>query len=150
MTDIAELKKRVEGLQGPDREVDALVMAALAAPDGSKVEQSPINGVWCIYEPRKYGKEPFALWEWRGWFRVDGWPITASIDAARALVERVLPGWSYASGNVGEDNLPWATLTEPTGACRDFQASADEEPRAIILALLSALEAISAPQEEPQ
>lgn len=64
---------------------------------------------------------------------------TASIDAALALVERVLPGWQIAMGTCGEDDIPWACLTEPDDDCRDFPASAPTIPLALIAALLSAL-----------
>lgn len=85
-----ELLARVEGLVGPDREVDALIICALLAPAGSRVEQSRINGAWCIYEPVKFGSDPWRLWE-RTPFEFRTASLTAGIDAALALVERKLP-----------------------------------------------------------
>jgi len=84
-TDLAELLERVKAATNASQELDACIMAALAAPQGSYVEKSRFNGVWCVYEAG--GR----LWEKRGWWREGGWPVTASLDAALALVERVLP-----------------------------------------------------------
>lgn len=68
------------------------------------------------------------------------WPAyTASIDAAVALVDRVLPEWQYHMGTCGEDDIPWACITEPVEPCRDFAASAPEITIAILTALLCAL-----------
>lgn len=89
-----DLIERVEKLTGPDREVDERIICAVAAPAGAYVEQSRINGNWCIYVPNHRG-EP-KLWKAEGWWRAGGWPVTGSLDAAIALKERLLPGWSLA------------------------------------------------------
>lgn len=94
---LQSLLERVEKATGPDRELDALILCATLAPEGSKVEQSQFSGAWVIYKPMEWGKEPFKAWEtpapWRRW-AIDGMGLSASIDAALALVERVMPGWS--------------------------------------------------------
>ena len=64
---------------------------------------------------------------------------TDSIDAALGLVERVLPGWMWYVGSVGENDMPQATITEPVEDCRDFVGHAPTAPLAILLALLRAL-----------
>lgn len=65
---------------------------------------------------------------------------TASIDAALALADRVLPArWEVAMGTCGEEDIPWACVTEPDEPCRDFSASALDIPLAILAATLSAL-----------
>lgn len=75
MRDLEQLIERVEKLTGPSEEMDAHILCTLAAPAGAFVEQSLINGAWCIHSGR-----------------AGGWPITASLDAAIALTERLLPG----------------------------------------------------------
>lgn len=70
-----DLIAKLEKLKGPDREVDGLLAAHF------HVKQ--ITGTWpdwCI--------DP---------------PVTASLDAAIALVERVLPGWDWGVMSAGED-----------------------------------------------
>jgi hypothetical protein len=94
MTDKATLlalAERVEGLDGPDRELDALIRCALFAPAGAFIRQSPINGAWCIYETGLNGKE--RLWEARGLSQLQRLgAFTASIDAALTLVPE---GWQF-------------------------------------------------------
>lgn len=85
MTDLAELLERVEAASKPSEELDALILCALQAPPGSYVDKSPFNGAWCIYN------RPNRLWDRKPW-RDGGWPLTASFDAALALVEWVRPG----------------------------------------------------------
>jgi hypothetical protein len=60
--------------------------------------------------------------------------------AALALVERVLPGWMWYVGSVGENDMPQATITEPVEDCRDFVGHATTAPLAILLAMLKALQ----------
>lgn len=68
MRDLAGLIERLEKLDGPDREVDAWI--------GNEVE--PTTFRW----ERNYG--PLAAHTY-----------TASLDAAIALTEKVLPGWGF-------------------------------------------------------
>lgn len=83
------LSDRMEGLSGPSEEVDALILCALAAPAGSFVERSRINGAWCIHTEDKDRSGAHRLWERTGkWYRREGWPLTSSLDATVALVER--------------------------------------------------------------
>jgi len=123
MPDLPALIERVEALTGPDRQVDAEVMFdLLATPVGQhKEDGGPIGYIRIDDQPswnfglRFPGKD-------RAWFQAarkqikgetllierDGAyvlmnslripEITASLDAAIALVKRVLPGWTlYAS-----------------------------------------------------
>lgn len=89
--ELAALLSRLEGGEASD-DLDALILCAFAAPAGSYVEQSPINGAWCIYDGTTDRSGLPRLWDKRGWHRVGGWPLTQSLDAALALAERVLPG----------------------------------------------------------
>lgn len=85
------LADRVEALAGPDRETDALIRAALFAPEGATVSKSPINGAWCVYHGIARSGAP-RLFEPPRTVSVDVWrgEYTASIDAAMTLVPE---GW---------------------------------------------------------
>lgn len=131
----ANLLSRLQGLTSPDREVDALVLCALLAPAGSKVEKSKFNDAWCIYEPRRWGPKPFALWEKPNPWRTT--QLTASLDAAVALCERVLPGWYWSV-----DQRGIAVVCEKHGEgavwCNDVETT---PAIALLIAILTALEA---------
>lgn len=87
--ELSALASRVEGLKGPDREVDALVRCAVFAPAAAYVEQSPINGAWCVYEVGYNGKP--RIWEPRNLSHdARTGSFTASLDAALTLVPE---GW---------------------------------------------------------
>lgn len=90
MGDVTGLVERLEKATAGSAELSARVMCALAAPEGSYVEQSAINGNWCIYDGTEYKGRP-RLWEKQQWHRFGGWPVTESLDAALALVERCAP-----------------------------------------------------------
>jgi hypothetical protein len=72
--DLQELLSRVEKAEGPDRELDREI--CLAAREN--VSTDPLSGF--VWRPNGGG----------GWSDVPD--LTASLDAALALVERVLPG----------------------------------------------------------
>lgn len=91
MTDVAALKalrERVAQLNGPDRKIDAEVWSSATGnethfpnpfvheADGLHAYTSPVDGMG-----------PMSRWQ-----RVP--PITASLDAAISLVEKMLPGWA--------------------------------------------------------
>jgi len=84
---IEALIERLEGLSGPDREVDALAMQ-VAFPKWAKIG-APYLSPHCI------GDEPIY------WHAPQGSPyqkmpvpeLTASLDATIELMEKVLPGW---------------------------------------------------------
>lgn len=146
MSDLATLsalKARVEAATGPDRELDAEILCALVAPDGSKVQLSPINGAWCIWEPRPHGKRPFELWSMPNPWRQDHASVTGSLDASRALLTRGLPGWSCQSGRSGFGDPAWCEIWDPRmrpGRSNAIRADHDygSEPLAILSALLTA------------
>lgn len=68
MSDVAALIERVRNATGPDRELDRAIQKALDIG------------------PTSFTQDEFNHWPLR---------FTASVDAALALVERVLPGWRY-------------------------------------------------------
>jgi hypothetical protein len=82
------LAERCEAASGPDRELDALIRCAVFAPSGSIVEQSPINGAWCIYNGVSF-RDPTRklLWEALSLSHLQRrGEFTASLDAAMALL----------------------------------------------------------------
>lgn len=127
----AELLERVLA-KGPSEELDAHILCALAAPEGSVVEQSRFNGAWCIYTAR--GR----LWEKRGWHRPEGWALTASLDAAVALVERVKPGWAVQMTRQG-DGEGAARLWPQNYTGEQYCATCATPALALIAALLRSL-----------
>lgn len=86
MTDtITSLIEKLEGAEKPSQELSARVIHAVRVPDGS-VEQSKINGRWCVYDKNGRLLEGSSR---NGWWREGGWEVTESLDAALALAERV-------------------------------------------------------------
>ena len=84
--ELLKLAERVEGLSGPCEETDALIRCALYAPQGAYVEQSRINGAWCVYDGTKTQDGRARLFE--HWPSRDAKcaPFTRSLDAAMSLV----------------------------------------------------------------
>lgn len=118
------LLNRVVKATGPDRELDHLVHDQAVEPIGSRMYNTKENGGSFIAAD------------------VVAPSYTASIDAALALVERVLPGWFW---RVGHSTLyaGWATVyrehpNNTTGDGEHF-AEAKSAPLAILAALLKAL-----------
>lgn len=129
-TDLATLKdlqRRVQSAAGPDTELDALLLCAFAAPPGSTVEQSKINGAWTIYEATAECERP-RVWDNRVWPRAEGWPVTASLDAALDFAERIYNtgtrahwvagrhAWPIAENVRHYAMFPWGTGTGATAA----------------------------------
>lgn len=82
------------------------------------------------------------------------WDYTASIDAALALVERVLPGWFWRAGHVpaihwhngiGYDNWCHLSRTDASNCNPEDESTgwANSVPLAIILATLRAIKTLS-------
>lgn len=120
----SDLITRLSKLDAPDREVDAQIDRAL----GLHVDVGEFSGPWTRYpEPDHYRQTT---------------PYTASVDAAIALAERMLPGWHwsiYDTDGVGRCN---AQMERPdfTGA-EDFDGTGATPAIALLIALLRAKEA---------
>ena len=141
MSDLDALLERLEKATGPDRELDEAIMALFYTLDERHIGTT--EG-WDD-DPDSFKPVKDRVWvdpATDKWVSTAAFHFTASIDAALALVERVLPGWMHANGNCGEQNMPWACITEPDEPCRDFSAGAPTEPLAILIALLRALSTI--------
>lgn len=139
--ELAALLPRLEGGEASD-DLDALILCAFAAPAGSYVEQSPINGAWCIYDGTTDRSGLPRLWDKRGWYRVGGWPLTQSLDAALALAERVLPGWawmvrgSHYDGDEASRARVWQPYADPPAG--DFDALSPTPALALCAAIVKA------------
>lgn len=60
---------------------------------------------------------------------------TVNINDALLLLPE---GFMWACGSCGEENMPWACITEIAEPCRDFSADAATVPLAIVAAALRA------------
>jgi hypothetical protein len=134
MTDIL---KRLKAATGPSRELDARIHQALF-PD----QQIMINGGSVRHKmPAQYSTiATISIDTWQGDF--EGLAsmffterYTASIDAALALVDRMLPGHDYILGHTNEGLTIHAQLG-PNEMC-----FGETLPLAILTALFTALEA---------
>lgn len=162
MGSYAELLARVKALTGPDREVDAELYNMLVCEAGR-----------IAFKVQDWSSEPGSrLPRYHdGWLAghsttdkyADGLErYTGSIDAAIALVERVLPGWAWKFGTCCVSDDAWLTpdFNSPihgerlqaefpnlvAGSLWDRGVDIDRRPAgnvplAIITALLTAIEA---------
>lgn len=112
-----DLIERLEKASGPDRELDWRIAEKFDIP-----ERWPTSALWPPFMPKsKYDKSIPSF--------------TASIDAAVALVERVLPGWNWWLGGIGR-----AAVDRKDPHSR-FEAINASPAIALCLALLRAKEA---------
>lgn len=133
MTTIDALIERLRGLTGPDRAADVLIENAFGLA--------------------KFRRSTGALIGDADYVRDGVQPLTASVDAALAFTDRVLPGWrwgvsshafktgAYPDGKAKYTDGFRAHLT-PRSALRPMPLAADAltAPIAILLATLTALQ----------
>ena len=79
-----DLIQRLQDASEGSRELDALIRCAVYAPSSAYVEQSPINGAWCVFEGADRSGRA-RLWEGPG----RNLEFTRSIDAAMTLLPAV-------------------------------------------------------------
>lgn len=121
------LRERVAKAAGPDREIDARICQALL-PYLSGANYGRPGLVVDMAAPSVLGGGQIA----------EAPPLTASIDAAIRLVERVLPGWRWDVGSSTVDYSSMLWDPAPAGAST-AEIFARTAPLAILLALLDAL-----------
>lgn len=145
MTDLPGLLERVMKCEGPDRGLDAALTVALTqtvvvyAKEGAEY---PDDITYLRETVRDDNCAEGTYWEKSrsGASLRSARPLTASIDAALGLVERVLPGQAVAIGTMKFDppGTPWATIWTRFGEPR-FNAQGATVPMAILAAFLTAL-----------
>lgn len=147
MDSMEDLLAKVAAAEGPDREIDARIWQAMN-PDQQVLFY---GGDVRTRRPAEYGRlADFPLEGFDDWEGIAGHvgapSLTSSVDAALALVERVLPGVRLRMGYEADadpdegDDGPWfARIDGP----RFY--SAPTLPLAMLRALLSALITKAAP-----
>ncbi len=132
----SDLIAKLEALDGPSREVDALIATTIGG---------------FVYEKRGRDQKAWYYPSDGGWRRqlyssfADKLPAyTASLDAASAIVERVLPGWSWEARRSGFGNgqaSVWNPMEQPRPGTT-IRADHKSSPAiALLIAALKALEA---------
>ena len=142
MTTLIALAERVEGLQGPDREVDGLIARTMG---------------WHRVEPRhhhnRYGAwiapQDFIGIESDGRPRIDSLrgtemhrhppALTASLDAVVALIAERLPGWSSLLLWPDASSSSKADASLTNGKLETIMAAAKTPALALLAAALRAL-----------
>lgn len=147
------LIEKLEAAEGPSRELDAEVAVALAGWEwhggGEPREFQRFAGHWKKPGEEGYGTLEGQLCKCAESGNSEPPPYTSSLDAAVALVERLLPGaWRETSGPRAYLNIPkavpnyWRATVQPWGPKNANTAGwGATEPLAILAALLKALEA---------
>jgi hypothetical protein len=122
LSDLTALRDRVSSLTGPDREVDG-ELALLAGWTCTKMER----------DRQPYWRKPGVI----EWFqRAELPPYTASLDAAFALKEALLPGFDWILEHTN-DGLTISALVGTSDP--NARAFADTPVLALIRAILGAL-----------
>ena len=127
------LRERVREAEGADREIDVAVLTAFGLYTLEKRE--PDRKEWLYPVGKEWGRiNPFEL-------RRATLNLSASIDAALALVERVLPGWRWLVEFDDHRGPPYGVIVKPHGDDWSLERRhlAKTAPLAILDALLTAL-----------
>jgi hypothetical protein len=133
MTDLSTLIAKLEGLEGPSREVDAEIAATLRVPQ-NKAPAWIVRwaGAYAVHKGTKV-----ALKHQDGstgvWWSPQ--PFTASLDAAMALVEKKAPGTNWNLDKWGASYQ--AILGEELAS--EVRGHAETPAIALLIALLRSL-----------
>ena len=142
---LSELIERVEKLDGPDEAVDAEICVALQY--GGKNSEHAAN---VRTDPDWNGDLLFEIGNMDCCNPIP--ELTASLDAAIALTERVLPGWFWRAGRTSLFPKGWAYVsrTHPSHCDRKDEASSSDGKAAspAIALLLATLRALSAQERD--
>jgi hypothetical protein len=122
MTDLLTLSRRVSEADGPSRELDLQVSAALFWKpgwiDSVRTAMAPAGTVWFTAGNCDQAMALHCDW-------------TASLDAVAALIAEKLPGWAWSAG---VDHEEFLMAGEPPcsgtvmGNVREWQPAFDEPP----------------------
>lgn len=139
MTDLADLIARVEGASGRDRDIDADLWWLFGHQTALVCFNNASMGL-----PRQLPATlPIPAGLGRAAVRSFAEPFTASLDAALALVERVLPEWEFSLSTArhrkGWSVTTWQADDKYSGRLFDHKTA----PLAILSALLKAVQAQS-------
>ena len=162
MSDLPALLERIKNATGPDREVDAAIFDAFPDERWPRCAYLEENCVTL----RSFGRNPQFHDGWLTRLRAnmeDKYPedlprLTASLDAALALCERKLPGWSWWVGNADtREDDPYDRRVTPRAILKRGETTSlsvhekrwfDGHAATPALALLSALVSALASAEE--
>ena len=134
MTDLTALLTRVDAATGPDRQIDCLLDCLRTGREF--IEWTADTGI--VGYRFKHHTLGWELGCWRVGY-------TASLDAALALVTKMLPGWRWSIGTIQSNGGDYAQLAEPVmtefgpGIGIRAQQHAATPPLAVLSALLRAL-----------
>ena len=131
---LRSLLQRVEAATGADKQLDAEIVATVLSKEPVTIRQSPFNGAWCAYVAGDNGKE--RLWPEPSPFREMTVGVTASVDAALALVEKALPGWLPDRLRWGNDDVAFEIIGPEVENVEGYGRTAS---LAILAAALTAL-----------
>jgi hypothetical protein len=140
---LADLRARVEAATKPSQELDAQILQVLFVPKGY-VEQSRINGRWCIYDGTTDRSGRPRLWEATGKLHeIKQSSPTASLDAVLALVGEKLPDNVITSVTVVRANggVQCIGIVTFVGDAHTVKANAPTPALALLSAVLAALDA---------
>jgi hypothetical protein len=117
--DLTSLRERVASLAGADREVDALVCAALRYSPYPEDDAIPPEAKWQIVDTDTVEvrcDQPHGYW------LIHAPPLTSSLDAVVALVEKVLPGSGISVGRDRDGatygSVRWGDGVDDVALCR--------------------------------
>jgi hypothetical protein len=134
MTTLTELRDLLDAATGPSRELDGDIIAALKMePDRAKEGQHWERGGFGSADWHLVGRLGASTKTWHA-------PkLTASIDTALALVERLLPGWRAVLETFGKVKVQSFCTLKHVDVWGSHFGAAPTAPLAILRALVAAL-----------
>ena len=141
MPDLSALIERLEKASGSDREIDCLLWAIQEGIElewqGTTLVAGTVGVIgWC--DPGATARNFYTNRDVRGPGSIPA--LTASIDAALAFVERVLPGVMWRIGFDPDYGVWKAELVTAAPNCINKSARHEKVPLAILIAALKALQ----------
>jgi hypothetical protein len=127
MSELSELLERVRKATGPDRKIDAAIARLFDLPICIEPDCLPDVMRRILARMDEGGDDP----------EVNAY--TASIDAALALVERVLPGWSWSVGVNENHQFPQVVMARSHPTNKVVTVEGATPALAILAALMAAL-----------